>query len=77
MFVVLLLLKIKYLSPDKVFMICTGAHAISFLCYTHFFLATKSAPAGQLDHHFSSSLSLMILLSLLPPSIATLPAYSH
>jgi hypothetical protein len=35
-FVVLLLLKIKYLSPRIVFSVCTGAHAVAFLCYYYF-----------------------------------------
>lgn len=43
MFVVLLLLKIKYLSPERVFMICTCAHALSLVCYWHFYSGTKSA----------------------------------
>lgn len=36
-FVVLLLLKIKFLSPQVVFMICTGTHALAFLCYLYFY----------------------------------------
>eukprot|EP00602_Paraphysomonas_sp_CaronLab_P009594 CAMPEP_0185020170 /NCGR_PEP_ID=MMETSP1103-20130426/2768_1 /TAXON_ID=36769 /ORGANISM="Paraphysomonas bandaiensis, Strain Caron Lab Isolate" /LENGTH=321 /DNA_ID=CAMNT_0027550905 /DNA_START=415 /DNA_END=1380 /DNA_ORIENTATION=- len=42
-FVVLLLLKIKYLSPVKVFLICTLAHGISFMCYYHFYTSTKTS----------------------------------
>jgi len=38
-FVVLLLLKIKYLSSQIVFGICTIAHGIAFLCYLYFFLS--------------------------------------
>jgi len=52
MFVVLLLLKIKYLSPERVFMICTCAHALSLVCYWHFYSGTKSA-AGPLPSSFS------------------------
>jgi len=37
-FVVLLLLKIKYLSPQIVFSVCTGAHAVAFLCYYYFYI---------------------------------------
>ncbi|CAM9103195.1 unnamed protein product, partial [Ectocarpus fasciculatus] len=35
-FVVILLLKIKYLTPEAVFQLCTGAHFISLLCYFYF-----------------------------------------
>jgi predicted MFS family arabinose efflux permease len=37
-FVVLLLLKIKYLSSFIVFSICTAAHAVAFLCYAYFYM---------------------------------------
>ena len=47
LFVVVLLLKIKYLSPDKVFMVCTAAHALSFLCYYHFYASTKQSGHGE------------------------------
>lgn len=36
-FVVLLLLKIKYLSSSVVFTICTVAHGVAFLCYWYFY----------------------------------------
>lgn len=36
-FVVLLLLKIKFLSPKIVFGVCTVTHAISFACYAFFY----------------------------------------
>ena len=36
-FVVLLLLKIKNLSPQRVFLACAGAHAVSFLSYSYFY----------------------------------------
>lgn len=41
-FVVLLLLKIKYLSSFIVFSICTGAHATAFLCYLYFYTQIHS-----------------------------------
>ena len=37
-FVVLLLLKIKYLSPAVVFQVCTVAHFVSFVSYGYFYL---------------------------------------
>jgi len=40
-FVVLLLLKIKFLSPKVVFWICTIAHGISFLGYLYFYISTQ------------------------------------
>ena len=40
-FVVLLLLKIKYLSPRIVFSVCTGAHATAFACYFYFYSNIK------------------------------------
>ena len=36
-FVVLLLLKIKFLSPQLVFGVCTVAHAIAFASYYFFY----------------------------------------
>ena len=36
-FVVVLLLKIKHLSPQIVFVVCAISHAIGFLCYLHFY----------------------------------------
>ena len=36
-FVVLLLLKIKFMSSQVVFMICTATHAIAFFCYLYFY----------------------------------------
>jgi hypothetical protein len=42
-FVVLLLLKIKYLAPESVFLVCTAAHGFSFACYWHFYSSTKAA----------------------------------
>ena len=40
-FVVILLLKIKFLSPQTVFIICSISHAIALLCYLYFYLGTK------------------------------------
>jgi hypothetical protein len=37
-FVVLLLLKIKFLSSKEVFLICTGTHLVALLCYIYFYL---------------------------------------
>jgi len=53
-FVVLLLLKIKYLSPRIVFSVCTGAHAAAFACYYYFYTnikqSTTSGPSSlELD----------------------------
>lgn len=48
-FVVLLLLKIKYLSSGVVFAVCTVAHAMAFVSYLYFF-NTKSK--GRLDSMF-------------------------
>jgi hypothetical protein len=42
-FVVLLLLKIKFLSPQVVFHICTLAHAISLFCYLYFYITTQKS----------------------------------
>ena len=42
-FVVLILLKIKYLSPQIVFAICTATHGVSFLCYYLFYLKIHHA----------------------------------
>ena len=41
MFVVLLLLKIKLLSSQYVFLICATAHLISFVCYAYFYMTSK------------------------------------
>jgi MFS family permease len=45
-FVVLLLLKIKYLSPRIVFSVCTGAHATAFVCYYYFYSNIKQGGPG-------------------------------
>jgi predicted MFS family arabinose efflux permease len=36
-FVILLLLKIKFVSPFAIFIICTTFHGLSFLCYCYFY----------------------------------------
>ena len=40
-FVVILLLKIKHLSSENVFMICALAHLVSLLCYLFFYASSK------------------------------------
>eukprot|EP01038_Epipyxis_sp_PR26KG_P011573 gene11573-15496_t len=47
-FVVLLLVKIKYLNSQSVFMICTIAHGIAFFSYSYFYMNTKFGET--LDH---------------------------
>lgn len=42
-FVVLLLLKIKFLSSRIVFSICALAHAVAFLCYLYFYTSSRTA----------------------------------
>lgn len=47
LFVVLLLLKVKYMAPERVFQICTAAHFVSFVCYYYFYSTiSKSSPAS-------------------------------
>ena len=46
-FVVLLLLKVKYLSPTTVFSICTIAQGISFCCYYFFYTTQKKEFIGS------------------------------
>lgn len=53
-FVVLLLLKIKFLSSQTVFFICTLAHGMAFACYYYFYTSTRTndklvemTPQGQ------------------------------
>lgn len=43
MFVVLLLLKIKYFTSETVFMICTITHAAAFCCYYYFYTHSGKA----------------------------------
>jgi predicted MFS family arabinose efflux permease len=42
-FVVLLLLKIKFLSSRVVFMICAMAHGTAFLCYYYFYSSSRTS----------------------------------
>ena len=42
-FVVVLLLKIKFLSSRSVFFICTLAHGTAFLCYLYFYSSSRTA----------------------------------
>ena len=50
LFVVVLLLKLKHLSPQIVFVVCTISHAIGFLCYLYFYSNNKlSATSLETD----------------------------
>jgi MFS transporter, MFS domain-containing protein family, molybdate-anion transporter len=40
-FVVILLLKIKFLSSKLVFTVCASSHAVAFLCYLYFYINSK------------------------------------
>jgi MFS transporter, MFS domain-containing protein family, molybdate-anion transporter len=40
-FVVILLLKIKFLSSKLVFTVCASSHAVAFLCYLYFYMNSK------------------------------------
>ena len=48
-FVVLLLLKIKHLSPRIVFAVCTGAHALAFVSYLFFYSSVKGKTCKSSD----------------------------
>jgi predicted MFS family arabinose efflux permease len=51
-FVVLLLLKVKFLSPRTVFTICTFAQGVSLACYYFFYSTLKKAQLdGEHDKH--------------------------
>lgn len=59
-FVVILLLKIKFLSPPIVFGVCTITHGISFACYYFFFLNLKKADEyTSQQHNFDQEMALM------------------
>ena len=45
-FVVLLLLKIKFLSSQVVFLICTLTHLVALVCYGYFYLHCGKSPAA-------------------------------
>ena len=47
-FVVLLLLKIKFLSSQVVFCICSLAHAVAFMCYWYFYSSTRTGDVSAL-----------------------------
>ena len=49
-FVVILLLKIKYLSSEVVFSICTITHALAFFCYFYFYITSKISSTGANDN---------------------------
>jgi len=40
-FVVLLLLKIKYMSPQIVFLICASTHGLGFFSYLYFYMNSR------------------------------------
>lgn len=50
-FVVILLLKIKYLSSETIFQICSGAHLLSFISYAYFYYSGR--PGATLTGHKS------------------------
>jgi MFS family permease len=56
-FVVVLLLKIKHLSPQMVFTVCTGSHAVAFLCYAYFYSSIKVGGSMEETHLEKSSVS--------------------
>ena len=51
-FVVLLLLKVKFLSPQIVFWICTFAHGMSFMCYLYFYINTQKIGNDYIDDDY-------------------------
>jgi hypothetical protein len=50
-FVVFLLLKIKFLSSQSVFFICAMAHLLSLACYGFFYTSSKESTLGIADFH--------------------------
>lgn len=70
-FVVLLLLKIKYLSSQIVFLTCTVTHGVALVCYLYFYMHSRGGAAeksgnGNGDHGAKASDrddSLELLLS--------------
>mmetsp|Transcript_6149 Transcript_6149/g.6343 ORF Transcript_6149/g.6343 Transcript_6149/m.6343 type:complete len:466 (-) Transcript_6149:386-1783(-) len=48
-FVVILLLKIKYLSPQKVFAACATVHGLAFISFLYFYSAKNINPKRSLD----------------------------
>ena len=58
-FVVLLLLKIKFLSPQIVFAVCTFTHGISFACYLFFYNKIQKTDFSK-DQKSPSELELFI-----------------
>lgn len=48
-FVVVLLLKIKFLSSQSVFLICTAAHGLAFLSYLYFYTHTRTGGERERD----------------------------
>jgi len=62
-FVVLLLLKVKYLSSEAVFTVCTAAHAISFLCYGYFYSTMRLPTVRGAEAVMASEMDLTLLSS--------------
>jgi len=54
-FVVVLLLKIKYLSPQIVFSVCTASHGAAFLCYLYFYSSLKFVNTEETVHLVETS----------------------
>ena len=52
-FVVVLLLKIKFLSPQMVFTVCTASHGLAFLCYCYFYSSLKFVPSVEEAVHLT------------------------
>lgn len=54
-FVVVLLLKIKYLSPQRVFSVCAASHGAAFLCYLYFYSSLKFVNTEEAVHLVETS----------------------
>ena len=55
-FVVLLLLKFKYLSSRTVLLVCTLAHCAAFLCYGYFYSTIKVVGGGAQEEEMGAGL---------------------
>jgi predicted MFS family arabinose efflux permease len=58
-FVVLLLLKIKFMPAYAVFMICAATHFFSFLSYMYFYLNTRTAEKSESRSHLEEGMELL------------------
>ena len=58
-FVVLLLLKIKFLSPPIVFGVCTFTHGVSWACYYYFYLKMQKSAEGLGPNDQEMQMALM------------------